>query len=182
MKCQICKEQEVAYAWQPFGPNETPDSYTLIGSHYRGFPVIKACSSCKMAFQSGDFPVKFEYQGHHFVGENHRIKEVNVSLWLGESHRTSELTDAIPVRAIMRDALHGIDIAALVFDDSSDLIASFLAAPQLVEACRELLALRDRIEWYLLKGLEAGRIDELHYKAILMALAKVHVAMLDKVS
>jgi hypothetical protein len=41
MKCQVCKQEQAEWAWQPFGPNETPDSYTLIGSHYRGFPVIK---------------------------------------------------------------------------------------------------------------------------------------------
>lgn len=135
MKCQACKEQEVAWAWQPFGPDEKPDCYTLLGSHYRGFPVIKVCDTCKSAFKTGDFPVTFAYKGHQFVGKEHEVREVGASLWLGESHRTSELNSDVLVRAIMRDTLKGIDVAALVYEDNSDLLLAFLSAPALVEAC-----------------------------------------------
>lgn len=50
-KCNICRENEATWAWQPFGPNDTPDSFTLPGSHYRGFAVVKVCDSCKVEIQ-----------------------------------------------------------------------------------------------------------------------------------
>lgn len=179
MKCQACKEQEVVWAWQPFGPDEKPNCYTLLGSHYRGFPVIKVCDSCKTAFETGDFPVTFAYKGRQFTGRNHEVREVSPVLWAGETYTPGELNSA-PARTIMRDtATRGIDVAALVYEDHSDLLPAFLAAPALVEACQELEQLRDKIEFYLQRGLEAGRVDEGYYRQIMLALAKVQVALLS---
>lgn len=176
MKCQACKEQEAAWAWQPFGPDEKPDCYTLLGSHYRGFPVIKVCNSCKSAFETGDFPVTFAYKGRRFIGKEHEVHEVSPLLWVGETYKPSELNSA-PARAIMRDTPKGIDVAALVYEDNSDLLPAFLSAPALVEACQELERLRYKIEFYLQRGLEAGRIDEGYYRQIMLALANIHVAL-----
>lgn len=50
-KCRICRENETEWAWQPFGPSESLDSFMLPGSHYRGFPVINCCNYCKKQFQ-----------------------------------------------------------------------------------------------------------------------------------
>jgi hypothetical protein len=50
--CELCvregraKTNDAAWAWQPFGPDKQP-SYTLLGSHYRGFQVIKICDEHK---------------------------------------------------------------------------------------------------------------------------------------
>lgn len=60
-KCQVCRDDQATWAWQPFGPNDTPDSFTLLGNHYRGFTVIKVCDSCKRQFQRGSALV-FTYQ------------------------------------------------------------------------------------------------------------------------
>jgi hypothetical protein len=177
MKCQVCKDEEAIWAWQPFGPNETPDSFAFLGNHYRGFPVIKVGDVCKNAFQTSDFLVEFEYKGHHYIGKDHQVREVEAVLWLGESHKTSELNDSIPVRAIMRDKPQGIDIAALVFEDSADLILTFRAAPELLTACEELDKLRDKISFYLERGVDAGRVDKDYYQQIMMALAKVRLAL-----
>jgi hypothetical protein len=75
MKCQCCKEEEALFAWQPFGPDGNPASYTTLGSHYRGFPVIKVGLACKTAFTSGDFEVEFVYKRTHYVGKDHQISE-----------------------------------------------------------------------------------------------------------
>lgn len=137
MKCQACKEQEAEWAWQPFGPGETPNEYSFLGSHARGFPIIKVCDSCKNAFQRGDFPVKFTYKGHSYVGEHHQVREVEANLWLGDTYKPSELNDA-PCKVLNRDTPKGIDVAALVYEDNADLIPLFLAAPQLAVACERL--------------------------------------------
>jgi len=177
IKCQICKDEEASWAFQPFGPDEKP-TFTLLGSHYHGFQIIKVGSICKNAFQSGDFPIEFEYKGYHYVGENHEVREVHVRLWLGESHRTSELNADTPVRAIMRHTPQkGIDIAALVFEDNSDLISTFVAAPQLMEACEEVDRLREKIEFHLEAAQARGYVAEDTLKAVLMALAKVRLAL-----
>ena len=46
-KCKLCREREAEWAWQPFGPDEEVASFSFLGSHYRGFPVIKVCDPCK---------------------------------------------------------------------------------------------------------------------------------------
>jgi hypothetical protein len=178
MKCQICKDEEARWAWQPFGPGETANEYTLLGSHARGFPVIKVGDLCKSAFQTSDFLVEFEYKGHHYIGKDHEVKEVHVSLY---EEGTISPTDLNPSKAtvIMKDAsIGGPDLIALVFKPElvptePDLVKAFLVAPQLIEACQELGNLKDKIARYL----DFPYVDKEDRNAILMALAKVSIAM-----
>ena len=44
--CKFCS-QHAEWAWQPFGPDESPFLFTTLGSHYRGFRVLKVCDSHK---------------------------------------------------------------------------------------------------------------------------------------
>lgn len=177
MKCQICKDEQASWAWQPFGPDELPDSFAFLGSHYRGFPVIKVGDSCKHAFQSGDFEVKFSYEGHLFVGKDHRIKEVHISLWKSDRISTDQLNPG-PATMIMKDAFEGgPELVALVFDTKTypapELVNIFVAAPGLVETCDELDALRSKIE----RWSQMAWINAEDRRAVLMALAGVHVQL-----
>lgn len=69
MKCQACerKQYPVTWAWQPFGPDDDIEqSFVLPGSHYRGFPVIKLCTSCKYAVQH-EHKLSFSYRGNTYM-------------------------------------------------------------------------------------------------------------------
>ncbi len=69
MKCQACerKQYPATWSWQPFGPDEDIEqSFTLPGSHYRGFPVIKLCASCKHAVQY-EHKLSFSYRGNTYM-------------------------------------------------------------------------------------------------------------------
>lgn len=44
-KCEICGEREAAWAVQ-FVSDETP-TFTLLGSHYRGYRLLRVCDACK---------------------------------------------------------------------------------------------------------------------------------------
>lgn len=172
MKCQICKIEQAEWAWQPFGPNESPDSYMLLGSHYRGFPVIKVGDSCKSAFQTGDFEVQFEYKGHHFLGKDHKVKEIHISLWDGGTTTLwPDSHDQASATMIMKDAIGPSELVALVL--VPELVHAFTVAPQLVEACEELDKLYKKIY---------GHLDHVYVpnedrNEIMLALAKIHVAM-----
>ena len=171
MKCQACKEQEASWAWQPWGPSETPDSFMMLGSHYRGFPIVKVCASCKSAFQTGDFPVAFTYKGHKYIAEDHQIREKDISLWIGEQWMTSDL-NPFEATAIMRDTPdEGPELVALV--ESADLVQSFVIAPNLVEDCEKLLKYRHMIE----QCLEAGWMQQSDRTAIGLALAAIQVTL-----
>lgn len=61
-KCQVCQKQERSYTWQPFGPGEGPLTFTLPGSHYRGFPTVAVCDDCKAEIETGN-AVVFNYRG-----------------------------------------------------------------------------------------------------------------------
>jgi hypothetical protein len=74
MKCQCCKNEEATWAWQPFGLGETT-VFTLPGNHHRGFPVIKVCDKCKVAFQSGRSEVTFTYKKVRYVGKDHKVEQ-----------------------------------------------------------------------------------------------------------
>lgn len=69
MKCRICRTDDMAWAWQPLGPNETPDSFSLLGCHYRGFPAILICQKCKEDIQSGS-PLEFKYKKQKYIYNN----------------------------------------------------------------------------------------------------------------
>ena len=66
MKCQICKTHKSEWSWQPFGPDESPLSFTTPGSHYRGFTVVKICDACKQNLESGK-PVEFIHKNEHYT-------------------------------------------------------------------------------------------------------------------
>lgn len=173
MKCQACKEQVAEWAWQPFGPSESPDSFALLGSHYRGFPVVKVCGSCKSAFQSGDVQVFFSYKGHQFVGENHRVRERNISLYVDEGHSDAGAFAGHQARLLMRERPSGLDVAALVFEDNADILSALVIAPRLLEASQDVLAWREKLTWFLERGVEARRIEEEQARDLLMALASL---------
>ena len=44
-RCQACKKRQAIYAAQFIG--EDVPTFSLLGSHYRGFKVIKVCEVCK---------------------------------------------------------------------------------------------------------------------------------------
>jgi DNA-binding XRE family transcriptional regulator len=71
-KCKVCKTTEAVWAWQPFGPNETPLCFTTLGSHYRGFPVIKVCDDCHSDIKWG-VPVEFEYRVSTYMADDARV-------------------------------------------------------------------------------------------------------------
>lgn len=65
-KCKCC-DNEAEWAWQPFGPGESPDTFSLLGSHYRGFSVIKICDTCKQNAQAG-IPLEFIHKSKRYIG------------------------------------------------------------------------------------------------------------------
>lgn len=73
-KCQACKAQDVEWAWQPFGPGSRT-TFTTLGSHYRGFLVVKVCDTCKRDFLAGQI-VDFTCNGARFIGDKWDIRQV----------------------------------------------------------------------------------------------------------
>lgn len=73
-KCNICRENESSWAWQPFGPNDTPDCFALLGNHYRGFAVVKVCDDCKDKVQAGK-GIQFSYKRRHYSFWRGEIRE-----------------------------------------------------------------------------------------------------------
>lgn len=66
MKCQICKQHDRDWSWQPLGPDDSPYTFALPGSHYRGFPVIGVCDWCKAKIERKE-AVSFIYRGQRVV-------------------------------------------------------------------------------------------------------------------
>lgn len=131
MKCQCCKEQQAEWAWQPFGPSEdTKTAFVLPGNHYRGFPVIKVCYTCKSAFETGDFPVFFEYKGYKYVGKDHKVVEVNPTFYDGGTTVLGNGSGTM----IMKDGPDEDQLIAVVAE--TEWIAAFVAVPDLIEACK----------------------------------------------
>ena len=64
--CQICHSEPVSSAWQPFGPGETPQTFLMLGNHYRGFAVVKVGESCKAKIKAGE-DLAFTYKRIPFV-------------------------------------------------------------------------------------------------------------------
>ena len=63
--------------WQPFGPAESPMSFSLPGNHYRGFPAIKICYPCRyqrldVAAGGAGGAIHFRYKGLDFVFDGTR--------------------------------------------------------------------------------------------------------------
>lgn len=62
MKCAICKKEPRSYLWQPCGPAETFDLFMFPGWHYRGFPAIACCDTCRATIQANQTSVTFTYR------------------------------------------------------------------------------------------------------------------------
>lgn len=52
-KCQVCKQNKAAWAAQFI--EENIPTFSLLGSHYRGFAVVKVCDTCKEVNHEGIF-------------------------------------------------------------------------------------------------------------------------------
>lgn len=75
-KCQILKGQEADWAWQPFGPSDNPlGSFTMLGSHYRGFPVIKISDEAYCRIHAGE-TLNFTYQQRLYTVKADGVYEV----------------------------------------------------------------------------------------------------------
>lgn len=66
------KPSAYKWAWQPFGPDESIYSFTLAGSHYRGFPVIKIADDEKAEIESGK-RFMFIYKGIEYVVKDGKV-------------------------------------------------------------------------------------------------------------
>ena len=74
-KCQVLSGQAV-WAWQPFGVSDNPrETFTMLGSHYRGFPVIKVSDEAKRRIQFGD-EINFVYQKRLYTLRGAEVFEV----------------------------------------------------------------------------------------------------------
>ena len=65
MKCHACRGTFAEWSWQPFGPDPN-GSFAAPGYHYRGFPVIKVCDSCKKRVEEKS-TVHFSYKGKPYT-------------------------------------------------------------------------------------------------------------------
>lgn len=74
-KCQVLSGDAV-WAWQPFGVSENPrETFTLLGSHYRGFPVIKVSDEAKRRIQSGE-EIHFVHAKRLYAVRGEAVEEV----------------------------------------------------------------------------------------------------------
>lgn len=72
---------------------------------------------------------------------------------------------------IMKDTIGETELVAMVADP--DLIPVFLAAPSLVEACQEI----ERLKMHIYRWSESSSVEKADRDAVLVALAKMHVAL-----
>ena len=81
-KCQIYPGEPAIWAWQPFGPSEDiVGSFTCLGSHYRGFPVIKISDYAKKEIERvgttyADILFCFSYKGDQYQLSKTGIKKL----------------------------------------------------------------------------------------------------------
>ena len=64
-KCEVCRKAETVWAMQAMPGGLT---FALLGSHYRGFPVVKVCEVCKVKMEKphtvgvvGGTKIKFDH-------------------------------------------------------------------------------------------------------------------------
>lgn len=75
-KCQILNDREASWAWQPFGISDNPrETFTFLGCHYRGFPVIKVSDDAKARIESGEV-VHFVYSKRLYAVRGADVCEV----------------------------------------------------------------------------------------------------------
>lgn len=77
-KCAVTKTDEVEWYWQPFGPDEGINCFTLPGNHYRGFPVIKIGQAAKERIESG-LAVTFTYKDVEYVASDGEVHYLHPS-------------------------------------------------------------------------------------------------------
>lgn len=174
-KCAACDAQTALWIWQFARPAaEAPESFVALESRTHEKPFVKVCDSCKHAFQSGDFDVRFEHKHHHYLGRDHKVTEVGITLYTGGSTTTGNMRSTVGT-LIMKDSPGGFEVLALVFQPehstTPDLTNTFIAAPGLVEACEELERYSGQIEHHL----DFSYVDRDERRAILMALARMRV-------
>jgi hypothetical protein len=132
--------------------------------------VVKACSTCKLAFQTGDFVVRFPYKGHRFLAKDHTVQYEEVSLWNGGTSTLASLADQSAIM-LMRDTIGEPELVAMVLDPT--FVTTFIAAPGLIKACEEALALRDTLE----RSLHYSHVGKADRDALLLAFAGIAVAL-----
>lgn len=81
-KCETCHAQEAIWAWHPFGPGED-HCFTTLGSHYRGWIVIKVCDECKNQIEDG-LPMNFVVHGKQMIG-NRSSDILEIPDYVGDS-------------------------------------------------------------------------------------------------
>lgn len=80
-RCELCRLNNAIYAWQPLGPDESPRSLQVLGSHYRGFPLIRVCGECadpisQSPLSSNSRVPSFVYKGQAYIVENEQVIKV----------------------------------------------------------------------------------------------------------
>lgn len=71
-KCQIYPEEEAVWAFQPFGPDEDIRWMAMLGSHYRGFPIIKIGELAREQIERGEY-VQFRYSEVWYVAIDGKV-------------------------------------------------------------------------------------------------------------
>jgi len=84
-KCQLCKTDEALWAAQDL-PGNDGLSFTLLGSHYRGYLVTKVCDECKNGLILG--PRTIGLVGGTMVRYDHgrsrwAVRPAGSALWIG---------------------------------------------------------------------------------------------------
>lgn len=139
MKCAICKHAGREMTWQPFGPNENPLSFTIPGSHYRGFPAIPVCGFCQREKIEIGETVYFTHKGieYQFCFRDDTVPHAT-GLWNGGEAQPINGQGAPDAIMICRDTPSGHDIVALVEGDR--LAELFVKAPRLERSHAALCA------------------------------------------
>jgi hypothetical protein len=146
MKCQVCNHADAEWSWQPFGPDESPLSFTLPGNHYRGFPVVKVCGFCKREViencaETGT-PVWFTHKDTEYVFDGTQAP-YTPHLWDGG---TSGEPGGPDFTMLCRYTPTGHDIVAHVFDKvlAQAIIDAYNKAQQKELSSEEVNVLRNK--------------------------------------
>lgn len=130
MKCQSCKGDQAVWAWQPFGPDDSPFTFTALGSHYRGFPVIKICDSCYRLVAKDGAALRFAYKGREYECYEGDVRPIQpFELWDGGTTDFRTTVNGREVREgvmLCRDNPTGHDIVGVVA--GPDLAAAIIDA------------------------------------------------------
>jgi len=150
MKCQICKENEKEWSWQP-----DLKSFYLPGNHIRGSIAIAVCNACREKIKAGD-EVRYTYKGQEYIANEKpqplfHPADIHANLWDGgQGIWEPDGSCTMICRDIEADDTNGLghDVVALVVDP--EVAKLFLTAPQLLtcsEALREVLDLLPGETW-----------------------------------